>query len=175
MSETVLLLSDSTSGKPALSTGRRSHRPSLQDDRVRRLAETDSLPSQPHHLRSVSSNHYVEVGSTTQDQAVNGANGVCPHFHAAIELIGKRWTGAIVFALTEGPLRFGELARAVPGLSDRLLSQRLRELEEEGLVEREVEPGAPVHVSYCLTTKGAELRPAIQELKSWARRWKRTG
>ena len=67
--------------------------------------------------------------------------GVCPHFHAAIELIGKRWTGAIVFALTEGPLRFGELAKAVPGLSDRLLSQRLRELEGEGLVEREVEAG----------------------------------
>ena len=60
------------------------------------------------------------------------AQGVCPHFHAAIELIGKRWTGAIVSALTEGPLRFGELARAVPGLSDRLLSQRLRELEEAG-------------------------------------------
>jgi DNA-binding HxlR family transcriptional regulator len=101
--------------------------------------------------------------------------GVCPHFHAAIELIGKRWTGAIVSALTEGPLRFGELAKVVPGLSDRLLSQRLRELEEEGLVEREVEPGSPVHVTYSLTEVGAELRPAILELKTWARRWKRAG
>ncbi len=100
------------------------------------------------------------------------SSGVCPHFHAAIELIGKRWTGAIVFALTEGPLRFGELAKAVPGLSDRLLSQRLRELEGEGLVEREVEPGSPVHVTYSLTEAGAELRPAIAELKSWARRWR---
>jgi DNA-binding HxlR family transcriptional regulator len=117
----------------------------------------------------------VEVGSATQDQAVNGnGNGVCPHFHAAIELIGKRWTGAIVCALTEGPLRFGELARAVPGLSDRLLSQRLRELEEEGLVEREVEAGTPVRVTYSLTKKGAELDPAIQELRAWACRWKRT-
>jgi DNA-binding HxlR family transcriptional regulator len=116
----------------------------------------------------------VEVGSTTQDQAVNGA-GVCPHFHAAIELIGKRWTGAILSALTERPLRFGELARTVPGLSDRLLSRRLRELEDEGLVEREVEPGAPVHVTYSLTAKGAELRPAIQELKQWAKRWQQTG
>ena len=108
---------------------------------------------------------------TAQEQPA----GVCPHFHAAIELIGKRWTGAIVCALTERPLRFGELAKAVPGLSDRLLSQRLRELEEEGLVEREVEPGTPVRVTYSLTPTGAELRPAIVELKAWARRWKRAG
>ena len=113
----------------------------------------------------------MEAGSSTQDQAVNG---VCPLFHAAIELIGKRWTGAIISALTGGPLRFGELARAVPGLSDRLLSQRLRELEEEGLVEREVEAGTPVRVTYSLTEKGAELRPAISELKQWAKRWNRT-
>jgi DNA-binding HxlR family transcriptional regulator len=97
--------------------------------------------------------------------------GVCPHFHAAIELIGKRWTGAIVCALTDGPLRFGELKRAIPGLSDRLLSGRLRELEREGLVEREVEPGSPVHVTYSLTDAGAELGPAIGELKEWAKRW----
>jgi DNA-binding HxlR family transcriptional regulator len=102
---------------------------------------------------------------------VDKARGVCPHFHAAIELIGKRWTGAILCALTDGPLRFGELGRVVPGLSDRLLSQRLRELEEEGLVVREVEAGAPVHVTYSLTAKGAELGPAIAELRSWARRW----
>lgn len=113
----------------------------------------------------------MEAGSATQDQA---GNGVCPHFHAAIELIGKRWTGAILCALTEGPLRFGELARAVPGLSDRLLSQRLRELEDEGLVERVVESATPVRVTYSLTEKGAGLRPAITELKSWARRWNRT-
>lgn len=114
----------------------------------------------------------MEAGSGTQDQSVAGdARGVCPHFHAAIELIGKRWTGAIVSSLTEGPLRFGELAKAIPGLSDRLLSQRLRELENEGLVEREVEPGTPVKVTYSLTPKGAELRPAIHELREWAKRW----
>jgi DNA-binding HxlR family transcriptional regulator len=97
--------------------------------------------------------------------------GVCPHFHAAIELIGKRWTGAIVCALTEGPMRFGELVKAVPGVSDRLLSQRLRELETEGLVAREVEPGSPVRVTYSLTERGVGLRPAIAELQAWARRW----
>jgi DNA-binding HxlR family transcriptional regulator len=100
--------------------------------------------------------------------------GVCPHFHAAIELIGKRWTGAIVCALTERPMRFGELAKAVPGLSDRLLSQRLRELEDEGLVEREVEAGTPVRVTYSLTESGRDLGPAISEIRTWAQRWKKT-
>jgi DNA-binding HxlR family transcriptional regulator len=97
---------------------------------------------------------------------------VCPHFHAAIELIGKRWTGAIVSALGEGPMRFGELGKAVPGLSDRLLSRRLRELEDAGVVEREVEDGAPVKVVYSLTEKGTDLGPAMSELRAWARRWK---
>lgn len=100
------------------------------------------------------------------------SKGVCPDFHEAIELIGKRWTGAIVSALSDGPMRFGELCKAVPGLSDRLLSQRLRELEEAGVVERQVEEGTPVKVSYSLTEKGVDLGPAIGELKAWARRWK---
>ena len=113
----------------------------------------------------------MEVGSSTQDQV---ASEVCPHFHAAIELIGKRWTGAILSRLTEGPQRFGELARAVPGVSDKLLSTRLRELEDEGLVEREVEAGAPVRVTYSLTEKGADLGPVIGELKQWAKRWHAT-
>ena len=65
-------------------------------------------------------------------------------------------------------MRFGELGKAVPGLSDRLLSQRLRELEDEGLVEREVEAGTPVRVTYSLTETGADLGPAIRELKAWA-------
>lgn len=99
------------------------------------------------------------------------ASGVCPHFHAAIELIGKRWTGAIVCALGDGPLRFGEMGKAVSGVSDRLLSQRLRELEQAGLVERDVQAGTPVRVTYSLTRKGADLKPAIGELRTWARRW----
>jgi DNA-binding HxlR family transcriptional regulator len=90
-------------------------------------------------------------------------------------LIGKRWTGAIVSALTERPMRFGELRKAIPGLSDRLLSQRLRELEEEGLVEREVEAGTPVRVTYSLTAIGERLGPSIRELRSWAKQWKHAG
>lgn len=109
--------------------------------------------------------------SATPNQAAAAPGAVCPHFHAAIELIGKRWTGAIVCALTERPMRFGELAKAIPGLSDRLLSQRLRELERQGLVQREVEAGTPVRVIYSLTAVGDELGPSIRELKSWAKRW----
>lgn len=96
---------------------------------------------------------------------------VCPHFHAAIELIGRRWSGVIICCLIEGEQRFADISRAVPGLSDRLLSTRLRELEAEGLVEREVQPGAPVKVSYRLTEKGEALRPVIDELRIWAGRW----
>jgi DNA-binding HxlR family transcriptional regulator len=114
-----------------------------------------------------------QVGTTRVQEKAKGA--VCPHFHHAIELIGKRWTGAIVVALTEGPMRYAELGKAVPGLSDRLLSQRLRELEGEGLVERQVEAGAPVRVTYSLTEAGQQLDPVLSELKSWARRWKKAG
>jgi DNA-binding HxlR family transcriptional regulator len=116
----------------------------------------------------------VEPVQSTQ-VSVGPPGSVCPHFHAAIELIGKRWTGAIVCALTERPMRFGELAKAVPGLSDRLLSQRLRELEDEGLVQREVEAGTPVRVTYSLTEVGGALGPSIHELKAWAQRWKQAG
>lgn len=96
---------------------------------------------------------------------------VCPHYHRAIELIGRRWAGAILLALTRGPLRFAELKESVPGMSDRLLSTRLKELEEAGLVRREVQPGSRVHVSYELTKKGQSLEPALGTLRDWARRW----
>lgn len=116
----------------------------------------------------------MEPVSSTQVQG-EAKGAVCPHFHHAIELIGKRWTGAIVCALTERPMRYAELGKAVPGLSDRLLSQRLRELEKEGLVQRQVEAGTPVRVIYSLTEAGQQLDPVLSELKSWARRWKKTG
>ena len=97
---------------------------------------------------------------------------VCPEFHAAVELVGKRWTGAILWALIERPHYFAELKAGVPGVSDKLLSQRLRELEEEGLVDRSVHPGSPARVSYALTEKGRDIEPAVAELRDWARRWK---
>lgn len=95
----------------------------------------------------------------------------CPRFHKAIELIGKRWTGAIVRVLLGGPRRFNELLAAVPGMSDRLLTERLRELEAEKLISREVQPGSPVRVVYALTCAGAELQVALDALGHWAERW----
>jgi DNA-binding HxlR family transcriptional regulator len=98
---------------------------------------------------------------------------VCRHYHGAVELIGRRWAGAILYALTDGPLHFAELKESVPGMSDRLLSCRLKELEQAGLVQREVQPGNRVRVSYELTAKGHSLEPVIGELRDWARRWHR--
>jgi DNA-binding HxlR family transcriptional regulator len=103
------------------------------------------------------------------------AERVCPDFHAAVELIGKRWSGAILCALTQREMYFAELSAAIPGLSDRLLSRRLRELEAEGLVERSVHEGTPARVSYALTPKGEALEPSIRELQSWARQWNGSG
>ena len=96
----------------------------------------------------------------------------CPVLHDAIELIGKRWTGAIIVVLLEGgAMRFSEIAQSIPQLSDRLLSERMKELESRGIVERHVSDGTPTKVSYELTAKGHELAPAMAELKTWADRW----
>jgi len=103
--------------------------------------------------------------------AVARREGCCTAYHQAVELIGKRWTGAIVFVLLEGPLRFSEVKLLVPDLSDRLLSERMKELEAEGIVERRVIDQMPVRVEYCLTTKGQALEPAVRSLKVWARSW----
>ena len=95
----------------------------------------------------------------------------CARFQAAIELVGRRWTGAIVRALFNGPQRFNALLAGIPGLSDRLLAERLKELEAQGLVRREVAPGPPVCVSYELTGAGRELQEALGVLGAWAERW----
>ena len=96
---------------------------------------------------------------------------LCPRFHQAVELIGRRWTGAIVWLLMSGPLRFNELLAAIPGISDRLLAERLRELEAAHIVHREVRPESPVRVIYRLTDRGMDLEPALNEIESWAARW----
>ena len=98
---------------------------------------------------------------------------VCPYYHEAIELLGKRWTGAIVHVLLAGPMRFSELAQAIPQISDRLLSMRLKELESFGIVARRVWEQAPVRVEYELTPKGKALGPTVTELRRWAREWLR--
>jgi DNA-binding HxlR family transcriptional regulator len=95
----------------------------------------------------------------------------CPNYHRAVELIGRRWTGAIVRAMLAGATRFSDISAAVPGLSDRLLSERLKELEEEGIVTRAVVPSTPVRVDYTLTEKGNALNDVIVAISAWAERW----
>jgi DNA-binding HxlR family transcriptional regulator len=96
----------------------------------------------------------------------------CPYLHEAVELIGKRWTGAIIVVLIEGgPMRFSAIAQAIPQLSDRLLSERMKELEARGIVERRVQPDSPARVEYAVTDMGRELAPTLKQLKSWSHRW----
>jgi DNA-binding HxlR family transcriptional regulator len=92
-------------------------------------------------------------------------------FQRAIELIGKRWTGAVIRALMPAPARFNHLLTGIPGISDRVLTERLRELEYEGLVERLVDPGPPVRVSYRLTPRGRGLSPVIASVDAWVSDW----
>lgn len=110
-------------------------------------------------------------GHTANHAGEASVAGCCPYYHEAVELVGRRWTGAILRVLMDGPLRFSEVAQAVPELSDRLLSERMKELEARGIVARTVMSGPPLRVEYQLSTMGCELEPALSELESWARRW----
>ena len=98
-------------------------------------------------------------------------HALCPRFHHAVELIGGRWTGPILQLLMAGPSRFAELRDAIPHISDRMLSERLRALESEGLVARTVLPEPPIRVEYALTDKGRELHAALAAIAKWAERW----
>lgn len=95
----------------------------------------------------------------------------CPRYHYAVELVGRRWTGAILRAMLAGRAGYTEIREAIPGLSDTLLAQRLDELEREGLVVRDVVPSSPVRVEYHLTDKGRDLQKAVVSLAQWAEAW----
>jgi DNA-binding HxlR family transcriptional regulator len=95
----------------------------------------------------------------------------CPRYHKAVELIGRRWTGAILRAMLAGVERFSDLTAAIPGLSDRMLSERLKELEGEGVVTRTVIPATPVLVEYRLTEKGRDLLGVVEAASRWAEQW----
>ncbi|MCQ4209218.1 helix-turn-helix transcriptional regulator [Streptomyces longispororuber] len=86
-------------------------------------------------------------------------------------LLGKRWSGLVVAALMQGPVHFADLRRAIPGISERMLSDRLTELGAAGLVVRQVDEGPPLRVSYRLTAAGAALGPSLQELGNWAEKY----
>ena len=106
-----------------------------------------------------------------EEQGVAGRSECCRLYHRAVELVGKRWTGAILLVLLDGPLHFSGIRELVPDLSDRLLSERLKELEAEGIVERRVIDSSPPGVEYAMTRKGLALEPPVRALKSWAHRW----
>jgi DNA-binding HxlR family transcriptional regulator len=112
------------------------------------------------------------AASATHEDAANGTRSACCSlYHRAVELVGKRWTGAILLVLLDGPAHFSQVRHLVPDISDRLLSERLKELEAEGIVERRVLDGAPVRVEYEMTAKGRALEPTVRALKSWANKW----
>ncbi|MEI6874063.1 MAG: helix-turn-helix domain-containing protein [Spirochaetota bacterium] len=96
---------------------------------------------------------------------------VCGVFHRAIELIGRRWTGAIISMMFKGAERFCEFREAIPGISDRLLTERLKELEEARIVLREVGDSRPPSVTYRLTDKGRSLAPVLDGITDWASAW----
>jgi DNA-binding HxlR family transcriptional regulator len=100
-----------------------------------------------------------------------GSAGLCARFHKAVELIGRRWSGAIIQILRQRPSRYAELRAAIPDITDRMLSERLRELEEEAIVARTVIPETPVRVEYSLTSKGRALAPALDAIGHWAEKW----
>ena len=95
----------------------------------------------------------------------------CPYYHRAVELIGRRWSGAILRALLRGVERFSDLKATIPGLSDRMLSERLKEFEAEGIVVRRVIPESPVRVEYHLTDKGRALGAVTEAISDWASEW----
>jgi DNA-binding HxlR family transcriptional regulator len=96
---------------------------------------------------------------------------LCPKFENAFELLGKRWTGLIIRVLLSGPKRFKDISDMIPTMSDRMLSERFKELEAAGILIRHVYPETPVRIEYELSEKGRGLEPAMEELQDWANKW----
>ena len=96
---------------------------------------------------------------------------MCPKFENAFELLGKRWTGLIIRTLLSGQKRFSDIADAIPNMSSRMLTERFKELESEGIVIRKVYPEVPVRIEYELTEKGQELKIVMDEIQKWAEKW----
>jgi DNA-binding HxlR family transcriptional regulator len=96
---------------------------------------------------------------------------MCQHFQRAAELIGKRWNPQVVRALQSGATRFTDLRNGIPSISDAVLSERLKELEMQGIITRTVTPDTPVRIDYGLTERGQDLTKVMEELAQWAERW----
>ncbi|KHF39085.1 winged helix-turn-helix transcriptional regulator [Halalkalibacter okhensis] len=96
---------------------------------------------------------------------------MCPKYEHAIELLGKRWTGLIIRVLLDGPKRFKDIKAQIPDMSDRILTERMKELEQQAIVARSVFPEKPVRIEYSLTEKGLALEPVIESIQSWSENW----
>ncbi|AHY45879.1 putative transcriptional regulators [Rubrobacter radiotolerans] len=107
----------------------------------------------------------------SEERARDYSERFCPRYQRAVEIVGRRWSGAILQVMLAGATRFGEILDAVPDLSNRMLSERLREFEEEGIAERVVIPERPVRVEYRLTEKGRALHDVVDALSRWSARW----
>jgi DNA-binding HxlR family transcriptional regulator len=106
-----------------------------------------------------------------RDQLPAEESPICQHFQRAAELVGRRWNPQIVRALQSGETRFTDLRNGIPSISDAVLSERLKELEAQGIVTRTVTPATPVRIDYGLTERGLDLTKVMEELALWAERW----
>ncbi|GAX91154.1 winged helix-turn-helix transcriptional regulator [Effusibacillus lacus] len=96
---------------------------------------------------------------------------MCPKYEAGIEILGKRWTGLLIRVLLGGPKRFRDIKEIVPEMSDKMLTERLKELEAAGIVVRNVYPETPVRVEYELTPKGMDLKNVVESIQAWSEKW----
>lgn len=96
---------------------------------------------------------------------------ICPKFEQTFSILGKKWTGLIIDVLMDGPRRFKDLAHAIPDVSDRVLVERLKELEKEEIVTRDLDEGCEIRSGYSLTTKGHALKSVMVEVQEWANEW----
>lgn len=96
---------------------------------------------------------------------------MCPKYESAAELLGKKWTGLIIRVLMGGPKRFKDIKEQIPDMSDKMLTDRMKELESCDIVKRTVYPEMPVRIEYELTEKGHNLEEVIQSIQSWGEKW----
>lgn len=96
---------------------------------------------------------------------------MCPKYESAADLLGKKWTSKIIHVLLGGPKRFKDIKEQIPEMSDKMLTDRMKELESRGIVVRNVYPEMPVRIEYELTEKGRDLEPVISSIQEWAEKW----
>ncbi|CAH0118859.1 HTH-type transcriptional regulator YodB [Paenibacillus sp. CECT 9249] len=96
---------------------------------------------------------------------------MCPKYESAMDVLGKKWTGLIVRVLLDGPKRFKDIKHQIPEMSDKMLTDRIKELEAGGILQRNVYPETPVRIEYELTEKGQALEPIIEKIQAWGDKW----